>query len=187
MAIAEDIEGCADTWREENEATVGARKRDGRIGLVPRNAGILSHRGWSVVIGFRIELGQAERRRIGLAIVLEAKSVLHCQTAGNLPVVLGIEGENLVGHLLRRRRCKFGIAGLANAHQCVGVHVSGDERRPGSLAQVAPLPPVVLHVIDELPVDACLCGVRADDLGQILAGSGDLLVTGEGELIAHIP
>ena len=186
-AVAEDIVGSAEARRVEQEGAGGARKRDLGIEEVPRHARIQAYGGRSVVVGGGIELGQAVRRRIGLAVVIEANAVLHRQTAGHFPVILGIEGENIVGDLKRLRRfCLFGIARLANAHQRVGVHVAGDERRPTAVSQVAPLPPVVLGIVDELPIDAHLCGVRADDLGQILPGGRDLLVAGEGELIADI-
>src|SRR5947209_19850324 len=151
------------------------RQRDARVDSMPGDTRI---RAAAIAIGQRIENGETRTWRVRLGIVFESQTVLHSDTSSELPVILRVEGIDVLRDVGWRRQGLFIITAV-DAHQGVGILVTGcGSAAPPDrvvLEDSHVLAPVVLLVVQVLVVEAVLRGVGSEDLGQVRSDRGDRL------------
>src|SRR5579884_1501203 len=130
------------------------------------------------VICARVENRQAKRVRIRLSNMLKPHAVIDTDSTGQLPVVLGIKGGDVLSQVCRRRKRLLKVASLTNSHQSIRIFIPCCPASPTGRSvckDAHELAPVVLLVIEVFIVETIFCGVSSEYLGEVLADTGDTL------------
>src|SRR5208282_2722173 len=96
LGVAKQVVRSANTRRVEEDRNRRPRGRDARISGVPSHASIDADRGIGIVIR-GVEHGHAKLRIVRLGIVLETQTDIHGQAVSDFPIVLSVEGGNVLG------------------------------------------------------------------------------------------